>query len=111
MSRWDKPAPFLRLAGDALSVPLPEGWEIHPAGSIAGSPVEVAFDPLRHDVTIVWDGALDPTVLRGIEAAGWRALARTDSAQIWSRDRLVSALRQQIGIGPRSVGPRSRMIA
>lgn len=112
MSRWDKPAPFLRLAGDALSVPPPEGWEIHPAGSIAGSPVEVAFDPLRHDVTIVWDGALDPTVLRGIEAAGWRALARTDSTQIWSRDRLVSALRQRVGLPAIGQGHRrGRLVA
>jgi hypothetical protein len=112
MSRWDKPAPFLRLVGDALSVPLPEGWETHPAGSIGGARVEVAFDPLRHDVTIVWDGGLDPAVVRGIEAAGLRPLTSTDTGQIWSRDRLVSALRQRLGIPAISHGRRrSRLVA
>ncbi len=77
--------------------PLPEGWEIHPAGSIGGDLMEGAFDPLRHDVTIVWNGRLDPAVARGIASAGWQPMECTDSAQIWSRDRLVTAMRQLIG--------------
>jgi hypothetical protein len=112
MSRWDRPAPFLRLAGGELLEPLPEGWETHPAGSIGGSTVEVAFDPLRHDVTLVWDGALDPVVARAIEAAGWRALTCTDSAEVWSRDRLVTALRERVGLSAIGHGRRrGRMVA
>lgn len=113
MSRWEKPAPFLRrICGEGSMLPLPEGWETLPAGSVGRVLVEVAFDPLRHDVLLVGDGHLDLALERRIAADGWMPMASTDSAQIWSRAHLVAALRQRIGL-PAITGDRRgrRLIA
>lgn len=86
--------PFLRPVGEEASIPaLPDGWNTHPAGSIAGDLVEVAFDPHRHDVTIMWDSCIGEPVADAIHPSGWERMAHTDSADIWTRDRLLMASR------------------
>ena len=94
MSDADAPVPFLRAVSDGPGIPLlPEGWDTHPAGSVAGDLMEVAFDPLRHDVAFVWDRRLDRHVAGEIVRGGWQPFACTDDPQVWVRDRLAMASR------------------
>ena len=94
MSDTAAAVPFLRAAGDSPLAPaLPDGWDTHPAGSVAGDLMEVAFDPMRYDVAFVWDRRLDRGVAGQIVREGWQPFACTDDAQIWTRDRLAMASR------------------
>lgn len=71
---------------DRLPVP-PPGWELHPVGTIDGTPFAIAVDPSRHDVAVVAAGGLSPHVADGMSGSDWRRFSRTDSTEIWWRDR------------------------
>jgi len=88
------PAPFLRPVGEGITIPVvPEGWDTQRVGSISGDVMEVAFDPGRHDVCVVWNGRLSMAAGHAVSLEGWAPLACTDDAQIWSRDRALAASR------------------
>lgn len=88
------PAPFLRPVGEGIAIPVvPEGWDTQRVGSISGDVMEVAFDPDRHDVCVVWNGKLSMSTGHAVSLDGWAPLACTDDAQIWSRDRALAASR------------------
>ena len=55
--------------------------------------MEVAFDPMRHDLTVVWNGRMSMEASHAIHETGWSPLACTDSAQIWARDRAFATSR------------------
>lgn len=86
------PAPFLRPMGEGDTIPVvPDGWSTQRVGSISGDLMEVAFDPERHDLTVVLGGRLDMAVGHAINHEGWAPLACTDDSQIWARDRVDRA--------------------
>jgi len=82
--------PFLQPVSPDAAFALPDGWVTRPVGNDADQSMEVAFDPSRHDVAVVWRSKLAMPVRHEIAAAGWRPLACTDNAQVWSRDRSLA---------------------
>jgi hypothetical protein len=80
--------PFIRPMGDGgVADHLPDGWSAQSVGTIGGDVMEVAFQPGRHDVAVVWHGKLPMAVAKRIYESGWAPLACTDTAQVWSRER------------------------
>jgi hypothetical protein len=81
--------PFVLPEGEGMCIPaVPPGWKVQRVGAIAGDLMEVAFDPERHDIAVVWDSHLSLEAGHAISLHGWSPLACTDDAQVWSRDRL-----------------------
>ena len=73
---------YLRRA--ASSEPVPDGWQRHPAGTLAGIELEVVYRPDRHEVCRAV-GLQEPV---GLDRAGYqRAAALDDGCEVWVRDR------------------------
>lgn len=94
--------PFLRPTDRARLAPV--GWSSEPAGTWAGKPVEVVYDPRQHQIVLVRNEPGDRTrmVLAG---EGYRRLAVDGQQEMWVRDRSSVAEQDQgraPGIQPRA---------
>jgi hypothetical protein len=80
--------PFLRpsAAEGAQPPPCPPGHEAEPAGIWHGKPMDVVYDPRRHDVAFV-RGAVSTRVRQGLLSTGWRPQLSDGPNEMWTRDR------------------------
>lgn len=81
--------PFLRATDRAPLAPV--GWTSEPAGHWNGRPVDIVYDPRRHDVLILRNRITDHLHTQFTEA-GFRHIATDRDQQLWIRDRLTGAL-------------------
>lgn len=93
-------APFLRPPDTSAS--LPNGWVSEPAGRWTGAPMNVAYDPRRHNVMFTRT-AVNATVTDGLQRAGWVRQAGDGTNEMWVRDRLA-ATRAALDRAGRSAG-------
>ncbi|MGH9223887.1 MAG: hypothetical protein ACRD2W_08915 [Acidimicrobiales bacterium] len=80
--------PFLRPAPaeGVPSPPCPPGHDAELAGIWHGKPMEVVYDPRRHDVAFV-RGAMSENVRQGLVSTGWRRQLTDGPNEMWTRDR------------------------
>lgn len=80
--------PFLRPTDRARLQPV--GWTAEPAGIWAGKPVEVVYDPRRHQVVLARNEPGDKTRMM-LAGEGYRRLAVDGQQEMWVRDRTSAA--------------------
>ncbi len=87
--------PYLRPAPPegALPEPCPSGHQAEAAGNWHGRPMEVVYDPRRHDVVFL-RGAVPAKVEDGLRATGWEHRLSEGANQMWTRDRAALARRR-----------------
>ncbi len=96
--------PYLRpLSPDDAPAPCPPGHTVEPAGTWRGRPVELVYDPRRHDVAFL-RGTTTVDLRSGMVATGWSPQASDGDTQLWVRDRLAMARRRlertSVRLGP-----------
>lgn len=69
--------------------PIPPGWVAEPAGDTAGQPVEVVYNPARHEIMSLLAEPPSPRLLDELSAQGWQSAHANDSTHLLWRDRLV----------------------
>ncbi len=79
--------PFMLEPGHLDQIPV--GWEIRVLGLVTGPPMEVAYDPDRHDVLIVAGDSLE-RLGRQPTDAGWERLGPYTDGEVWARDRVAA---------------------
>lgn len=99
-------APYLRRLGPEGSpaLPCPPGAVAEPAGTWGGQPMEVVYEPARHDVVFL-RGAVPDSVANGLRATGWQHWLSHSDDQMWVRDRAVLARRRTLHPRP-AAAPR-----
>ena len=86
--------PYLRPVppdGDPSGT-CPPGHVAEPAGLWNDRPMEIVYDPRRHDVCFMRGRAGD-SAHDGLVASGWEATSTDGRSQLWIRDR-ADAMRQ-----------------
>ncbi len=80
--------PYLRPQSPESAPPTepPPGHVVEPAGTWKGRPMEVVYDPRRHDVAFV-RGQLSEKVRTGLVDTGWEHRLSDGPNQMWVRDR------------------------
>jgi hypothetical protein len=94
--------PFLRATDRGPLAPV--GWTAETAGHWGGRPVDIVYDPRRHDVLVLRNRIPEHLHARFAEA-GFRRIATDGDQQLWVRDRLAVALER---LDARSSSPPSR---
>jgi len=87
--------PYLRPAAPEGAPPAscPAGHQAEPAGLWHGRPMDVVYDPRRHDVVFL-RGAVSAKVEGGLRASGWEHRLSDGANQMWTRDRAALARRR-----------------
>ncbi len=87
--------PYLRPAPPegAPSPPCPVGHQAEAAGTWRGTPMEVVYDPRRHDVAFL-RGTVSAKVVDGLRDTGWEHRLSDGANQMWTRDRAALARRR-----------------
>ena len=82
--------PFLRSRDRAQLAPV--GWVSQPAGLWGGQPVDIVYDPDRHDCLLTRT-AMPDHLRAGVAGAGYRRIASDSSGgqELWVRDRADAA--------------------
>jgi hypothetical protein len=80
--------PFTRTTGPDMA-PIPPGWVAEPAGDTAGQPVEVVYNPARHEVTSLLVELPCAGLLDELAARGWQWVHANDSSHLFWRDRVA----------------------
>ena len=80
--------PFMRATDRGQLAPL--GWVSEPAGQWGGRPVDIVYDPRRHDCLLL-RGRTSQHLKVGFAEAGYRPVATDGSHELWVRDRVDSA--------------------
>ena len=84
--------PYLRRSSGVAPSRPPErpGDVVSYAGRWAGEPVDVVYNPRRHDVMFLL-GRMQPELREQLEQAGWRVTRDDGRRQLWVRDKVVAA--------------------
>lgn len=83
--------PFLRRADRGQLAPV--GWVSQPAGLWGGQPVDIVYDPDRHDCLLTRT-AMPEHLRAGFAGAGYRRVATDNGGggqELWVRDRADAA--------------------
>lgn len=74
--------PFIRRCDRGRLAPV--GWVSEPAGTWAGRPVEVVFDPERHQVVLFRNG-IDDASRAALAGERYRRFAVDGAQELWAR--------------------------
>lgn len=87
--------PYLRPPPSEGHPPIecPPGHEAEAAGIWDGRPMEVVYDPRRHDVAFL-RGEVSPKIRTGLVDTGWQHRRSEGENQMWVRDRTTLAHRR-----------------
>ena len=82
--------PFLRRSDRGQLAPV--GWVSQPAGLWGGQPVDIVYDPNRHDCLLTRT-AMPDHLRAGFAGAGYRRIASDNGGgqELWVRDRADAA--------------------
>ncbi len=84
--------PTLRPADpEAPTAACPAGHIAAPAGLWQGRPMEVVYDPSRHDVAFVREAPADKRLAGQLRSCGYQRVAGDGASELWVRDRAVAA--------------------